>query len=545
MLGLVGELSALSGSAIRDALASPDAPLARRHRGDPRRARRRPRLRLAAGRGPADPDRVRRRVRAGARQAPEHVRRPRRRARRTRRAWSSSDPADHLSATNQSGLEVACAIPGDAEPWGVLLLVWGRPDPLDRVGAGADPGRRDVASGNIVRAASSAADVAHQLQRADALRRVTGDIGSRLDLDEILDRLADHVQVLFAADRVAAFLFEEDGTRRMAASRGLSQLLDRRGHERRGRDPRRRRRSPRAGRCSRSTTATTRASGNLRAAVVQEGFDTACIAPLLDGDNPEPLGILGVVPRRAAPLDRRRARDDGRARDPGDGRDQGRPELRPAGDVGGPAPVDPAARRAAQPPDERQGDRRGDRHRAPPAHRLPQRARLPAVRRGPAARSPCRAASASTSTRRPEQLKVQYGAGITGWVAEHRVAQRLDDAAADARAQTIAGHRGRPRRVDAPRADAVRGRGPRRARALEARPPPVPRRRPAAARDLRQLRGAGDGQRRRDRSASASSRPRSSRRSAASASSSRSPSRSSPRSTRRSCSARSPTASAS
>ena len=39
----------------------------------------------------------------------------------------------------------------------------------------------------------------------------------------------------------------------------------------------------------------------------------------------------------------------------------------------------------------------------------------------------------------PEQLKVQYGAGITGWVAEHRVAQLLDNAAADDRAQTIPG----------------------------------------------------------------------------------------------------------
>ena len=34
--------------------------------------------------------------------------------------------------------------------------------------------------------------------------------------------------------------------------------------------------------------------GNLRAAVIQEGFDTACIAPLFDADEPEPLGVLGV-----------------------------------------------------------------------------------------------------------------------------------------------------------------------------------------------------------------------------------------------------------
>ena len=39
----------------------------------------------------------------------------------------------------------------------------------------------------------------------------------------------------------------------------------------------------------------------------------------------------------------------------------------------------------------------------------------------------------------PEQLRIGFGVGITGWVAEHRVAQRLDDAANDPRAQTIAG----------------------------------------------------------------------------------------------------------
>ena len=39
----------------------------------------------------------------------------------------------------------------------------------------------------------------------------------------------------------------------------------------------------------------------------------------------------------------------------------------------------------------------------------------------------------------PEQLQVKLGQGITGWVAEHRVAQNLPDAAKDPRANTIAG----------------------------------------------------------------------------------------------------------
>ena len=39
----------------------------------------------------------------------------------------------------------------------------------------------------------------------------------------------------------------------------------------------------------------------------------------------------------------------------------------------------------------------------------------------------------------PDQLRVAVGEGITGWVAEHRIAQNLGDAAADPRANTIPG----------------------------------------------------------------------------------------------------------
>ena len=39
----------------------------------------------------------------------------------------------------------------------------------------------------------------------------------------------------------------------------------------------------------------------------------------------------------------------------------------------------------------------------------------------------------------PDQLRVALGEGITGWVAEHRIAQNLGDAAADPRANTIPG----------------------------------------------------------------------------------------------------------
>ena len=101
----------------------------------------------------------------------------------------------------------------------------------------------------------------------------------------------------------------------------------------------------------------------------------------------------------------------------------------------------------------------------------------------------------------PEQLQVKFGQGITGWVAEHRVAQNLPDAAQRPAGQTIPGTEDDLDESMLLAPMLVRGPGPRRPRPLEARPPPVQRRRPAAARDLRQLRRPGVGQRRRDRAA--------------------------------------------
>ena len=57
------------------------------------------------------------------------------------------------------------------------------------------------ALGAIVSGAQRADEVAHLLHRAEALRRVASDIGSRLDLDRILSGLVDHAMVLFEGDR--------------------------------------------------------------------------------------------------------------------------------------------------------------------------------------------------------------------------------------------------------------------------------------------------------------------------------------------------------
>ena len=435
MMALVGELSAINASAMREALTSSDAPL---------------NAALLAIRNTLGAIHVSAWRLEDGRLAPVGMSGP---SGRTLVKLPSTfgalglaladpglvveaDPSHDLSATNQGGREIACSIPGEAEPWGVLLVLRHATHPIteperELIGIAA------VSVGSIIRAAASAADVAHQLQRADALRRVTSDIGSRLDLDEILDRLADHTQVLFSADRVAALLFEESGMRRMAASRGLSRawisavttvegttLGSAAIAARRPMFSVHYRDDPRA--------------GALRAAVIQEGFDTVCIAPLLDGDRAEPLGILGVYHDAAHPWT-----DD---------------ELETMAALATQATVAiKAARNYAQLATwtaqlhsiQQLGARLNrltsvkdigngiatelrqliDYHNVR-VYRLYGQRLMPVAMLG-------RVGEYLDET--PDQLIVKFGAGITGWVAEHRVAQLLDDASKDPRCQTIAG----------------------------------------------------------------------------------------------------------
>ena len=435
MLALVGELSALSTSAIGDALTSPEAPLNAALRA----------IREAIGAVHVSAWRS-----DDARLNPIAVAGPAGRGLgKLPSAFGvlglaladpglvvEGDPAHDLTATSQIGREIACTIPGGDGPWGVLLVVRRTTQPI------GDQERELIriaatSVGNIIRAAASAADVAHRLQRADALRRVTSDIGSRLDLDEILDRLVDHTQVLFGADRVAALLFEEDGSRRMAASRGLSQAWIATVAAVEG------------------ATLGTAAIGagrpvfsvhyrddprsrNLRAAVIQEGFDTACVAPLLDGDRVKALGILGVYHDEPHPWS-------------GD-------ELDTMAALATQASVAiKAARNYAQLATwtaqlqsiQQLGTRLNgltsvkeigtaiatelrqliDYHNVR-VYRLYGDDLIPVAMQG-------RVGEYQDET--PELLKIKFGTGITGWVAEHGQAQRLDDAANDDRAKTIVG----------------------------------------------------------------------------------------------------------
>ena len=272
--------------------------------------------------------------------------------------------------------ELAAAIPGADGPWGALLIVHDGAGSLGQMDQNLAMVLAD-AVGTIVGVAIHQEEVAHLLHRAEALRRVAGDIGSRLDLDRILSGLVDHAMVLFEADRAAVFLRRPDGDDTAEVSRGLSAgFLNAM-------------RSVRARTLPNAAVVARRPlfsvgyrddprGGDLRAAVVQEGFDTACAAPLMDG--PELLGILGVYHERPTRGSRMSWTRSPRWR-PRRASRSGPPRTIPARDMGGTAPVHPGARCAPESPDEREGDRQRDRHGAPRAHRLPQRPCIPARRR--------------------------------------------------------------------------------------------------------------------------------------------------------------------
>ena len=330
--------------------------------------------------------------------------------------------------------ETAIAVPGPSGSWGVLVI-----DP----GPGSDPAALDaevlsrvaVALGAIVGAARQADDVRHQLHRADALRRVAGDIGSRLDLDQILSGLVDHAMVLFEADRGAVFLRYPNGSAVAEVSRGLSQAYLQSVRDFPVRS------LPSLAIAARRPLF---AGGyrddprgeDVRAAVVQEGYDTICTAPLFDGS--EVLGLLNVY------HDAAHAWTDDELDTMAALATQASVAIKNAQNY------EKMATWAAQLASIQQLGVR--------LSRLTTDADI-----GLAIASELRTLIESHNVRvyrllgedlipvamqgqvgeyvdeTPEQLQVKFGQGITGWVAEHRLAQYLPDAANDPRANTIPG----------------------------------------------------------------------------------------------------------
>jgi diguanylate cyclase (GGDEF)-like protein/excisionase family DNA binding protein len=330
--------------------------------------------------------------------------------------------------------ELVAAIPGRDGPWGALLVVAA---PGDSFG----PADRDLvtvladAIGAIVGVVRREEEVAHLLHRAEALRRVAGDIGSGLDLDRILSGLVDHAMVLFEGDRAAVFLRQPDGQAVAEVSRGLSAA-----YLSAVRDfPERSLPSAAiaAGRPLFATNYRDDPRGpDVRAAVVQEGFDTICTAPLMDGADV--LGMLNVyhdVPRTWSTdeLETIAALAS-----------QASMAIRTAQNF------EQMATWTAQLQSIQQlGARLNhlssvheiglaigtelqqliDYHNVR-VYRVMGDELVPVALRGQVG---------EYFDETPDELRVAIGEGITGWVAEHRVAQYLPDASVDPRANTIPG----------------------------------------------------------------------------------------------------------
>ena len=330
--------------------------------------------------------------------------------------------------------EVAIAIVGAREPWGLLRII---ADPAGDQTALDPTFVIEIAAliASIVDAAKKADEVAHQLHRADALRRVASDIGSRLDLDRILAGLVDHAMVLFNGDRAAVFLRGPDGRATAEVARGLSQVYLQAVVDFPARS------LPALAAASRQPLFATHyrddpRAGDVRAAVVQEGFDTLCTAPLLDGT--ELLGLLNLY------------HDQPHAWTPDELETMAVLAEQASIAIKNAQNFEKMATWAAQLQSIQQlgarlsrlGDEREiglaianelrqliDYHNVR-VYRLRGEDLIPVAMQGQVG---------EYVDETPEQLQVKYGQGITGWVAQHRIAQNLPDADADPRANTIPG----------------------------------------------------------------------------------------------------------
>ena len=351
-------------------------------------------------------------------------------------ALESGQTPTRSSGLTGSDLEMAIAIqlPAERSPWGVLVLGSDRSTDSDAFDAELTAAVAEVV-GAVVGAARDADEINHQLHRADALRRVASDIGSRLDLDQILAGLVDHAMVLFEADRSAVFLRQPNGSITAEVARGLSQA-----YLQSVRDFPVRSLPSLAVAARRPMFASGYGNdargSDVRAAVVQEGYDTISTAPLFDG--PELLGLLNVY------HDKPHAWSEDELETMAALATQAAVAIKNAQNY------EKMATWAAQLQSIQQlgvrlsrltnGREIGlaiatelrqliDYHNVR-VYRLQGDDLIPVAMQGQVGEYVDETA---------EQLQVKFGEGITGWVAEHRIAQNLPDAGKDPRANTIPG----------------------------------------------------------------------------------------------------------
>ncbi|MEO5884593.1 MAG: GAF domain-containing protein [Candidatus Limnocylindrales bacterium] len=347
-----------------------------------------------------------------------------------------AEDRDRVTVTVLPGerAELAVAIPGRDGPWGVLLFVADAPDALDSADQRIAAVLAD-ALGPIVGVARREEEVAHLLHRAEALRRVASDIGSRIDLDRILSGLVDHAMVLFEGDRAAVFLRRAGNQDVAEVSRGLSA-----GYLNAMRPVQARSLPASAIAARRPLFAVDYRNDprgmDVRAAVVQEGYDTMCSAPLMDGADL--LGMLNVY------HDRPHAWSSDELETISALASQASVAIRAAQDY------QQMATWTAQLQSIQQLGARLSRlssvkeiglaiatelrqiidYHNVRVYRLVGADLVPVAMRGQVG---------EYVDETSDQLRVAIGEGITGWVAEHRIAQNLPDAASDPRANTIPG----------------------------------------------------------------------------------------------------------
>ena len=329
--------------------------------------------------------------------------------------------------------ELAVAIPGVDGPWGVLVLA-------GAVSLGPDDGRRLAGAiarilGVLVHGSVMTEQANGRLRRSEALRRVATDLASRLDVGDVQRDLGDHTRVLFGADRVAVILRDPHGRISSPSGTGFSEeyLAAARALEEASQG---RNEIP-----SRRPTVivgpdAARTSSPLRAAAVQAGVATLLVAPLIDGH--EVHGVLHLAHDR--PYRWRQADIDAAEALAGDAAIAVR-SARTFGRM---------ATWAAQLQSiQRLGARLSgllsvhqigsaianelrlviDYHNVR-VYRTDGDVLVPVAMMGQVG---------EYVDETVDQLRTNVGEGITGWVAQYRVPQLVDDAAADPRALTIPG----------------------------------------------------------------------------------------------------------
>jgi diguanylate cyclase (GGDEF)-like protein/excisionase family DNA binding protein len=328
--------------------------------------------------------------------------------------------------------ELAVAIPGLDGPWGVLVLA-------GAVALGPEDGRRLATAlahtlGVLVHGALATELANGRLRRSEALRRVATDLASRLDVGDVLRDLGDHTRVLFGADRVAVILRDPHGRVSSPSGSGFPEeyLAIARALEEGREDGEVPAREPTV----LLGPDAARTSSPLRAAAVQVGVATLLVVPLVDGH--ELHGMLHLAHDR--PHRWREADIDAVESLAGDAA----VAIRSARTFGR------MASWAAQLQSiQRLGARLSgmlsvrqightianelrlliDYHNVR-VYRTAGEQLVPVAMLGQVG---------EYVDETPDQLRVTVGQGITGWVAQYRVPQLVDDAAADPRAITIPG----------------------------------------------------------------------------------------------------------